>query len=494
MQELHRAGCGALVRASLLFASFAPCAGFAGDLVPPVMPAITAQAQPDAVPRAGAAPGQPGLNWDTAVRKSYLIPAFEIMGFDFLLNQANRHLWNEPEYRSNFKSIRNNLTGRWVVDTDNFKINQFLHPYQGSMYHGFARSAGLSYWESSAATFAGSLFWEIAGETTKPSKNDQVASGIGGSFLGEPLFRMASLVLERGGDTPRFWREVGAATISPSTGFNRLAFGERFDSVFSSHDAAIASRVQFGGSLTALTHQGVSQSFIRNEAVLDFSMDYGLPGKPGYAYTRPFDYFSFQATASSANIFENIITRGLLVGKDYEAANGTYKGVWGIYGSYDYIAPQIFRVSTTALSLGTTAQWNLTHSVALQGTGLLGVGYGAAGTIHGVGERDYHYGATPQALLALRLILGERAAVDVSARDYFVSRVASTEDRGSENIARGEAVVTLRVFRNHAVAVRYNYSRREANYPDLGDRLQTRATFSIFYTLLNDRKFGAVQW
>ncbi len=168
--------------------------------------------------------------------------------------------------------------------------------------------------------------------------------------------------------------------------------------------------------------------------------------------------------------------------------------MWGIYGSYDYIAPQIFRVSTTALSLGTTAQWNLTHSVALQGTGLLGVGYGAAGTIHGVGERDYHYGATPQALLALRLILGERAAVDVSARDYFVSRVASTEDRGSENIARGEAAVTLRVFRNHAVAVRYNYSRREANYPDLGDRLQTRATFSIFYTLLNDRKFGAVQW
>ena len=338
------------------------------------------------------------------------------------------------------------------------------------------------------------MFWEIAGETTKPSKNDQVASGIGGSFLGEPLFRMASLVLERGGDTPRFWREVGAATISPSTGFNRLAFGERFDSVFSSRDAAIASRVQFGGSLTALTHQGVSQSFIRNEAVLDFSMDYGLPGKPGYSYTRPFDYFSFQATASSANIFENIITRGLLVGKDYEAANGTYKGVWGIYGSYDYIAPQIFRVSTTALSLGTTAQWNLTHSVALQGTGLLGVGYGAAGTIHGVGERDYHYGATPQALLALRLILGERAAVDVSARDYFVSRVASTEDRGSENIARGEAAVTLRVYRNHAVAVRYNYSRREANYPDLGDRLQTRATFSIFYTLLNDRKFGVVQW
>ena len=426
--------------------------------------------------------------------KGYALPALEIIGFDFLLSRYNRRFSGLRDYDVSLASIRRNLRGPWVVDNDPFKINQFLHPYQGSMYHGFARSAGLDYWESLAATFAGSLFWEIAGETTKPSKNDQVASGIGGSFLGEPLFRMASLVLERGGDTPRFWREVGAAAISPSTGFNRLAFGDRFDSVFSSRDAAIFSRLQFGGSINSLTNQGASQSFIRNEATLDFSMDYGLPGKPGYSYTRPFDYFSFQATASSANIFENVMTRGLLVGKDYEAANGTYKGVWGLYGSFDYISPQIFRVSSTALSLGTTAQWQLTDAVALQGTGLLGAGYGAAGTIHGTGERDYHYGATPQALLALRLIFGERSMVDVNLRDYYVSRVASTEARGWENIARGEAGVTLRVYKNHALAVRYNYSRREASYPDLGDRIQTRATFSLFYTYLNDKKFGAVQW
>jgi hypothetical protein len=29
---------------------------------------------------------------------------------------------------------------------------------------------------------------------------------------------------------------------------------------------------------------------------------------------------------------------------------------------------------------------------------------------------------------------------------------------------------------------------------DLGDRIQTRGTFSLFYTYLNDKKFGAVQW
>ena len=71
------------------------------------------------------------------------------------------------------------------------------------MYHGFARSAGFNYWEALGNTFAGSALWEIAGEKTPPSRNDQIASGIGGTFLGEALFRMSNLLLERGEGVPR---------------------------------------------------------------------------------------------------------------------------------------------------------------------------------------------------------------------------------------------------------------------------------------------------
>src|SRR6185369_1322558 len=149
-----------------------------------------------------------------------------------------------------------NLNSFWVIDQDPFSTNQLLHPYAGSVYHGFARSAGLNYWESLAYTFAGSLFWEIAGETTTPSRNDQIASGIGGSFLGEALFRMASLVLENANGTPRFWREVSAAVISPSTGFNRLAFGDRYDNIFSSHGAAYYSRLSLGASAAPQSSPG----------------------------------------------------------------------------------------------------------------------------------------------------------------------------------------------------------------------------------------------
>ena len=157
-------------------------------------------------------------------RKSYTIPALEIIGFDLLLNQFNRHYFEGDDYDTSLSSIKRNLQRSWVTDNDPYAINQFGHPYQGSMYHGFARSAGLGYWESSAYTFAGSVFWEIAGETTPPSRNDQINSGIGGSFLGEALFRMSSLVLEKGTGLPnsgassarRWCRRQPASTAWPS--------------------------------------------------------------------------------------------------------------------------------------------------------------------------------------------------------------------------------------------------------------------------------------
>jgi hypothetical protein len=305
---------------------------------------------------------------------------------------------------------------------------------------------------------------------------------------------MASLLLENANGTPGFWRELGAAAISPSTGFNRLAFGNRFDKIFSSHDPAYFAHLQLGGSYTEhMPDPATSPPVKHGEANVDFMMSYGLPGKPGYDYSRPFDYFNFQFTASTANVFESIMSRGLLVGTDY-ALGKSYRGIWGLYGSYDYISPQTFRVSSTALSLGTTAQWWLSKTVALQGTALGGLGYGAAGTIHGEGERDYHYGATPQALLALRLILGTRASFDVTGREYYVSRVASTESRGWENIVRVDTTFTVRLHHRHAIALKYVASHRQASYPDLGDRNQTMGMIGVYYTLLGDTRFGVVEW
>ncbi|MEP7208230.1 MAG: DUF3943 domain-containing protein [Casimicrobiaceae bacterium] len=420
------------------------------------------------------------------------MPAAEIVGFDVLLNIFDRYHYGD-EFKSNFSTIRRNLRSSWANDRDPFQVNQLGHPYQGSMYHGFARSSGHDFWTSLGYTFAGSAFWEVAGEVTPPSRNDQITTGIGGAFFGESLFRLAHLVLEQD-QIPPFWRELAAAAISPATGFNRLVYGDRYDALFASRNPAHYSRLQIGFSGTAENNSGTATTKLRrNEALVDFSIDYGLPGQPGYAYKRPFDYFSFQATASSANGFENLLTRGLLVGRSLEYGD-RYRGVWGLYGSYDFLYPQTFRVAATALSLGTTGQVWLSNNVALQGTALAGVGYASVGSVRSNFDGDYHYGLAPQALLATRLILGDRASLDLSAREYFLTRVAAAERGGHDNIVRVEAALTWRVHGRHGVGVRYLGNRRDASYPDAGDVTQSRSTIGLFYTLLGRERFSAVDW
>jgi hypothetical protein len=421
--------------------------------------------------------------------KSYLIPALEIIGFDALLNIFDRLVLGEP-YHSSISSIKRNLQRKWVTENDPFAINQFGHPYQGAMYHGFARSAGLGFWTSLGYTFTGSAMWEIAGETSAPSWNDQIASGIAGSFLGEALFRIGNLILETGPTPTKQGRKFVSAAISTPLGINRRLGGRRFDAIYPSRDAAYYRRFYIGASGTT-QRQGAANLDLRpTEAVFEASMEFGLPGAEGYRYTRPFDYFSMQATATSGSGLESILLRGLLVGSGYGVGGG-YDGAWGLYGSYDYIEPQLFRVSSTALSLGTTFEWRPSTVMTMQATAMAGAGYAAVGALTRRDTSDYHYGIAPQALVASRVIFGDRAALDLSAREYYVSRVAGTD--GHDNIFRLDAAFAVRFHQQRAITARYQLSRRDAFFPETGGRRQLRGTLGVFYTMLGHDRFGSVR-
>ena len=459
---------------------------------------------PDAFNTAEPDPsGKP--QWGIGAGHSYWVPLGDILLFDFLLNQFDRrYIEPQEDFKSDWDSIEDNVHASWVFDSDTFDINQFGHPYQGSMYHGFARSAGQGYWTSAGYTMLGSTLWEIAGETTTPSINDQVTTGIGGSFLGEPLFRMASLLLETSAGPPSRWRTLAASFVSPATGFNRVAGRGRFDGVFRSRDPAVHTRANLGANFNASIHSDVNlnpdpatppipQSYQRGEAVLDFTMVYGLPGKPGYRYDRPFDYFNFQMTAASGNVLENLLTRGLLVGAPV-GDGARYRGVWGLYGSYDYISPQVFRASNTALNLGITGQWWISETLALQNEVIAGVGYGSGGVTRSSGLRDYHYGITPQGLVGLRLIFADVAALEVTGRDYYITDKGSDAAAGAENIARADVLLTVRVTGLHGITLRYAMSDRNAHYETLADTRQRVMAVSLGYTYLGHKWFGAVDW
>jgi hypothetical protein len=279
-------------------------------------------------------------------------------------------------------------------------------------------------------------------------------------------------------------------------------YGDRFKAKLPDTDPATAWQVRFGATLDAIARDySAPVTLLRHDATAEFSMSYGLPGQPGYEYTRPLDYFDFQLSvlANASNPIENVMLRGLLVGsKTAEAANAS--GIWGLYGSYDYISPNLFRVSSVALSLGTTRQYWLSPTLALQGSVLGGVGYGAAGSTNVIAStptnaaiRDYHFGVTPQALVALRLIAGDRAMLDLSGREYYVSGTGSDDTQGSETIFRGNVGLTLRVHGSHSVGVQFVSSTRDARYGKQPSNKLAEHAVVVAYSILGGNRFRGVQ-
>src|SRR5215207_7392332 len=433
--------------------------------------------EPGPVESAADQPIQPEVPQKGQGRKSYILPAVEIVAMDVAVNLAGRLLIGPAAFDVTPASIRRNLRGPWVVDDDPFQINQFGHPYQGAMYHAIARSNGLSYWPSVAYTFAGSALWEIAGETTPPSRNDQIDSGIAGSFLGEPLHRISRLLLERADRGPGIWRTLGSIIASPPTGLNRLLVGDPAGSL--APDAVPFSdiRVQFGA--TAISSGGPRSVFSLTQPQLALSMDYGYPGNISYRHERPFDYFRIESSVAAEGL-EQLSTRGLIAGSDYGA--GRLAGIWGLYGTYDYFAPDDFRFSSTAFSVGTTLQASMSESLVVQGSGLMGAGYAAAHSLDRTAERGGHYGVAPQGLANLRVIAGRRAALDVTAREYLISGVGGFGTGQRDLIVVGDASVAVRVYRRHALGLTYRFAGISSDYLALPDRSLARSTVGVFYT------------
>jgi hypothetical protein len=240
----------------------------------------------------------------------------EIVAMDALINAAGRRGPESDAYKVNATSIRSNIQGRWIVDNDPFGVNQMMHPYQGAMYHNIARSSGLNYWQSLAYTFAGSIMWEIAGETTTPAVNDQLASGIAGTLLGESLFRMANLLVDRSHEQRRIRtgiaRVPGFAADRDQSRRVRQAIRWRHADARPRVRPSRAIRWRAARQTTRRARRSILGA-ARRSRISWWSI--GLPGRAGYTYTRPFDYFRLDATASSVDIIEKVTSHGVLAGR-----------------------------------------------------------------------------------------------------------------------------------------------------------------------------------
>jgi hypothetical protein len=317
--------------------------------------AATAFANPDSVRTADPA-SDPASK--PPIESSWLHPSGEMLGFNLSLWAYNRFYKDYAFAHISPSSMADNLGGGWVWDEDQFSINQFGHPYQGSFYFSSARYHGHNFYGSTAFTMLGSLQWEYFMEAEPPSYNDLITTTLGGAMLGEISFRLSNAMLDPGAHGfERVIREVGAAAVNPVHGLNRLASGETYrGSSRRTHPSLerdkLLWRASSGGVIPFFSTAKGSDRTPRQRlprANTEFLVIYGDEFNTEY----PYDYFmlnlginilrepvstvSARAQLASVEIYRTARQRGqLLLGQNFDYLdNGIYKlGVSGIGGGY----------------------------------------------------------------------------------------------------------------------------------------------------------------
>ena len=175
-------------------------------------------------PREGVTDDKPRDPWGVA--RNYGWAAAEVMAVNWVASASNEYVRNGNFNQTSPRSWWSNITGGFTYDDNDFRTNQFIHPYNGNVYFNAARSNGLGFWTSAGYAAFGALMWEFAGETHPMSYNDLIATTVGGITIGEMTHRVSSEILDnQATGANRFFRELGGFVVDPIRGVNRLISG-----------------------------------------------------------------------------------------------------------------------------------------------------------------------------------------------------------------------------------------------------------------------------
>jgi hypothetical protein len=169
--------------------------------------------------------GGPRDAW--GVKRSYGWAAGEVLAIDLLGGVAAQWVRNVDWSETNPRSWSDNIKTGFKYDSDQFKTNQWTHPFNGAAYYNSSRANGVSFWPSAGFTLAGAFEWECCGETQRMSLNDMFATTLGGIALGEVQYRLSSEILNnQSTGMSRFWKEFGSFFVDPVREFNRIVSGD----------------------------------------------------------------------------------------------------------------------------------------------------------------------------------------------------------------------------------------------------------------------------
>lgn len=418
-----------------------------------------------------------------------LIPLIEVPALNVAIWGVNR-LRGEPWANISLSSMWANIQGPWEWDDDGFVVNGFSHPYHGSLAFSSARSSGLGFWTSIPFAFGSSLMWEVLMETEPPSKNDLIATTLGGIVLGEMLHRLSLLVLD--GGEPSVARSVLAFFVDPVGNLNYFLFGRR-ENAFFPHSSLFVRGL--GGMTTHLVDY-TSEGGVREEretglqALVGFDVEQGLPGDD-VPLQRPFDHFLARGRFWAFTDPQMAITlSGLLFGGRFEA--GSTKGLWGLATHYDFLGISAQRVTTVGLGLSGSAQVPLWRGAYFLPAAMVsGLPYAAGGIIPPVGNRDYLRGPGVQGRLGLRFVAPGWTSFQLESALYSFS--GAYTGTGIHTTWYGTASLDFIAGRFGALGLASSIAVGGTRASDaFDDNFQRAITLSVVWSFINDPGFGAV--
>ena len=425
-------------------------------------------------PRFRECPGCPGRNvW---------MPFVESTALNFLYNGIN-HARGHPTAKINFKTMRDNLVDGFEWDDNQWRTNQFGHPYQGSNYYTSARARGMTYWESTAVAAFGSATWEYFFENNRASLNDFINTTLGGIAMGEVLVRAAWLVRDpTTSGRKRTTGEIFAAAIDPMSGLARKLSGD-FDRVVEKPADMIPS-VKSWRAGGGVFWQGTSlrQATATASPYFIFDLNYG-DARSGES-TTPFEAFTLEIAGGSS--LGDALIRGRLFGRPFGAKDG---GQLTIFQTYDFNVNPAYSFGGQGfeLEVGTARRLSATTSLWMAATGgatvLAAVDTLLEAPVDAIltdtdTRRDYDYGPGPRAGGIIQLLWTNGGRTSLSYQLYQASVVNGS--RATHVLQRTHLDVQLPITRQLAVGFTAEYFYRTAYFWAAETRSDHSPQFRVF--------------
>ncbi|WP_191014519.1 DUF3943 domain-containing protein [Treponema zioleckii] len=273
--------------------------------------------------------------------KDIVIATGDVFLINMVFNSSARIFLKEDYSQIDIDTMKTNLHRNWCWDKDGFFMNQFGHPYQGSLYFNAARSNGLNFWQSFLVTAGGSLMWEEFGETTTPAVNDFITTPLCGSLVGETLHRLyidANEIFP-----PLAW------LISPLDAINSMCKGKEIRASGRTEELDIIFHGDFDNSNVDYCGSDDSDKINKNAGGIAFHIQYGK--LEGHTTKENYDSFTADLELKISSHYYDIVycIDGFLYSRAlyFEESEGTI----GLNLMYEGEKSNIIAFSNAALGL-----------------------------------------------------------------------------------------------------------------------------------------------